>query len=90
MNNLLSASLNIKYIGENESEACYFVGDRQSNVQFRLNNACHLRKIIAVNGSKLVFKEILPTMDVDFVRTGQSTVLPFPFKYIREYAQFKK
>jgi hypothetical protein len=90
MNNLLNASLNIKYFGENGSGACYFVGDRQSNVQFRLNNAYHLRKIVAVNGSKLVFKEILPTMDVDFVRTGQSTVLPFPFKYIREYAKFER
>lgn len=90
MDDLFSASLNIKYFGENESEAHYFVGDRQGTIQFSINNACHLRKIAAVNGSKLVFKEILPTMDVDFVRTGQSTVLPFPFKYIREYAQFEK
>ncbi len=84
MSNLFSASLNIKYFGENESEAYYFVGGRQEMIQFSINNACHLRKIVAVSGSKLRFKEILPTMDVDFVRTGQSTVLPFPFKYIRE------
>ena len=90
MDDLFSASLNIKYFGANESEAHYFVGDRQGAIQFSINNACHLRKIVAVNGSKLVFKGVLPTMDVDFVRTGQSTVLPFPFKYIREYAKFEK
>jgi len=90
MNDLFSASLNIKYFGANESEAHYFVGERQGAIQFSINNACHLRKIVAVNGSNLVFKEVLPTMDVDFVRTGQSTVLPFPFKYIREYAKFEK
>lgn len=90
MDDLFNASLNIKYFGANESEAHYFVGDRQGAIQFSINNACHLRKIVAINGSKLVFKEVLPTMDVDFVRTGQSTVLPFPFKYIREYAQFEK
>lgn len=25
-------------------------------------------------------------MDVDFMRLGSLTVLPFPFKYLREYA----
>lgn len=89
MSTLFEASLNIKYFGENESEAYYFVGERRENVKFSFKNACHLRKIKAVNGSRLVFKELLPTMDVDFVRTGQSTVLPFPFKYIREYAKFE-
>ena len=90
LNNLFNASLNIKYFGETEDEAFYLVGDRRENVQFSFTNACHLRKIVAAKGSKLVFKEILQTMDVDFVRTGQSTVLPFPFKYIREYIKFTK
>jgi hypothetical protein len=85
---LFDASLNIKYFGETEKEAYYFVGDRRDKVQFSFKDACHLRKIVAVNGSKLIFKELLPTMDVDFVRTGQSTVIPFPFKYIREYLNF--
>jgi len=90
MNSLFNASLNIKYFRENESEAYYFVGDRRDRVKYSFNNACHLRKIKSVNGSKLIFNEILPTMDVDFVRTGQSTVVPFPFKYIREYTMFEK
>jgi hypothetical protein len=82
---LFDATLNIKYFGETEREAFYCVGDRRENIQFSFKDACHLRKIIAVNGSKLIFKKLLPTMNVDFVRTGQSTVIPFPFKYLREY-----
>ncbi|MCP2730603.1 hypothetical protein [Limnofasciculus baicalensis] len=82
---LFDASINIKYFGETEKEAYYFVGDRRDKIQFSFKDACHLRKIVAVNDSKLIFRQILPTMDVDFVRTGQSTVIPFPFKYIREY-----
>ena len=88
LEDLFAASLNIKYFGETEKEAYYFVGSRRENVQFSFKDACHLRKIVAVNDSKLIFRQLLPTMDVDFVRTGQSTVIPFPFKYIREYKNF--
>ncbi|MEH2376099.1 hypothetical protein [Nostoc sp.] len=84
---LFDASLNIKYFGETEKEAYYFVGDR--NVKdYSFKDACHLRQIVAVKESKLIFRQLLQTMDVDFVRTGQSTVIPFPFKYIREYQNF--
>ncbi|MEH1884670.1 hypothetical protein [Nostoc sp.] len=85
---LFDASLNIKYFGETEKEAYYFVGDRREKIQFSFKDACHLRQIVAVNDSKLIFRQLLQTMDVDFVRTGQSTVTPFPFKYIREYKNF--
>ncbi len=90
LNTLFDASLNIKYFGETDSEAYYFVGDRRESVQFSIKDACHLRKVAAVKGSKLIFKELLPTMNVDFVRTGQSTVVPFPFKYLREYMGFEE
>ncbi len=89
LDTLFDASLNIKYFRETDFEAYYFVGDRRENVQFSFKDACHLRKVVAVNGSKLILKELLPTMNVDFVRTGQSTVVPFPFKYLREYMGFE-
>ncbi|MDJ0733805.1 MAG: hypothetical protein QNJ47_06905 [Nostocaceae cyanobacterium] len=88
LEDLFDASLNIKYFSETEEEAYYFVGGRRENVQFSFKDACHVRRIAAVKGSKLIFRQLLPTMDVDFVRTGQSTVIPFPFKYIREYKNF--
>jgi hypothetical protein len=84
---LFDNSLNIKYFGETETEAYYFVGNRLAQIQTSFKDACHIRKIIAIEGSKLIFKDLLKTMDVDFVRTRQSTVIPFPFKYIREYHQ---
>lgn len=87
---LFDSSININYFGETDSEAYYFVGDRRENVQFSFKDACHLRKVVAVDGTKLIFKELLPTMNVDFVRTGQSTVVPFPFKYLREYVKFEE
>lgn len=89
MNDLFNENIDIKYFGETDHEAYYFVGEKLGNIKLSINNACHLRKIVAVDNSKLRFKEILPTMDVDFVRTGDSTVLPFPFKYLREYSKFK-
>lgn len=88
LEHLYDASLNIKYFGQTETEAYYFVGNRRENVEYSFKDACHLRRIVAVENSKLIFRQLLPTMDVDFVRTGQSTVIPFPFKYIREYQSF--
>jgi hypothetical protein len=79
------ANLNIKYFGVSSAQAYYFVGDRRGTVQQSFRDACHLRKIIADPGSQLVFDQLLQCMNVDFVRTGQSTVVPVPFKYLREY-----
>ncbi|WP_373479485.1 hypothetical protein [Geminocystis sp.] len=84
LNSLFANSLNINYFGETDTEAYYFVGDRTDQIQTSFKDACHIRKIIAIKGCKLIFRDLLKTMDVDFVRTGQSTVIPFPFKYIRE------
>lgn len=87
LNNFFKGQININYIKENDKEATYFVGDQREKVQDSYSTATHLRKIKAVGDSELIFKELLPTLDVDFVRTGQSTVLPFPFKYLREYKE---
>lgn len=78
-------NININYFGETETEAHYFVGCSVEAINSSFKDSCHLRKIVAVKNSQLVFQDLLKTMDVDFVRTGQSTVIPFPFKYIREY-----
>lgn len=84
---LFESLFDIKYYDETETDAYYSVGVSPSSIdqKYSFKDACHIRKIIAVEGSKLIFQELLKTMDVDFVRTGQSTVIPFPFKYIREY-----
>ena len=42
-----------------------------------------MRKVISL-GEELEYEEALPLMAVEFVRNSQYTVLPFPFKYLRE------
>ena len=47
--------------------------------------AAHVRKILPYKGTSLFFQDYLETMNVTFIRNGQITVMPFPFKYLREY-----
>ena len=49
------------------------------------NVRCVIIPNSGVEGSKLIFKKVLPLMGVEFVRYGMLTVVPFPFKYLREY-----
>lgn len=39
-----------------------------------------------VKNSSLILKDILSLLGVEFVRYGMLTVMPFSFKYLREYA----
>ena len=81
---LLPALCDIKYFEENENKACYFAGEKGQGMKRKIKSACHIREVEAIEGSDLILRDILPTMDVDFVRTGQSTVVPFVFKYLRD------
>ena len=84
MERLLPALCDIKYFEENENKACYFAGEKGQGMKRKIKSACHIREVEAIEGSDLILRDILPTMDVDFVRTGQSTVVPFVFKYLRD------
>lgn len=68
----------------------YYVGAAQDMLRYTSNNAVLIRKIDPVPGSSLIFNELLPLMNVMFVKNGQLTVIPFPFKYIREYMLSEK
>lgn len=86
---LFASNTNIYYQDENATEAFYFVGVVPKQIQTSFQNATNIRKIKAVKNlkgqqSKLVFDQLLQTMAVDFVKQGSLTVLPFPFKYLRE------
>lgn len=48
-------------------------------------NAANIRELCTEGSGKVDIERVLPLMDVDFVRNGQLTVVPFPFKYLREY-----
>ncbi|SFE47282.1 hypothetical protein [Thermoflexibacter ruber] len=86
---LFASNTNIYYQNENATEAFYFVGVVPKQIQTSFQNATNIRKIKAVKNlkgqqSRLVFDQLLQTMAVDFVKQGSLTVLPFPFKYLRE------
>ena len=53
----------------------------------KLERASVIREVQAEDDNELIFEELLPLMGVDFVKLGMLTVIPFPFKYLREYAR---
>lgn len=81
--------LNIKYeYNENDfldgHTFMYYVGAKSKKLAYP--NACCMRKVISL-GETLEYEEMLPLMTVEFVRNSQYTVLPFPFKYLREFVK---
>lgn len=90
---LFASNTNIYYQINNDTEGFYFAGIIPTKVQTSFINATNIRKIKAIDNlqgqpSKLVFDKLLPTMNVDFVKHGSLTVLPFAFKYLREMSKY--
>ena len=81
---LLSGCLDIRTYKE-EERTFYFVGDIGAGMQTTVGRAANIRELCADDNGKVDIASLLPLMDVDFVRNGQLTVIPFPFKYLREY-----
>lgn len=75
----------INYIKLNEKEALYNVGEKGSGMNTSISKSSIIRKIEAIEESELIFEKLLPLMGVYFVRYKMPTVIPFPFKYLREY-----
>jgi hypothetical protein len=83
---VLGSQLSINYREIiDKQEALFFVGSKDKAIGTTFNRAATIRKVVASEGSTLFFNELLPLMNVDFVRNEELTVLPFPFKYIREF-----
>lgn len=62
----------------------YYVGTKRGDLKFSVHNACAIRRIYS--DDELPDPEkLFPLMTAEFVRNEQYTVLPFPFKYLREY-----
>ena len=78
--------LDIYYKNTDES-VLYSSGQIGSGMNTTVARAAHVRKIIPYKGSNLFFQNYLETMNVTFIRNGQLTVIPFPFKYLREYVK---
>ncbi len=87
---LMSSSLDIKCFKINDTDFAYFVGAIGAGLDSSwLHRAPNIRIVKASEPGLYPYfvKKILPLMNVMFVRTGQLTVMPFPFKYIREWVE---
>ncbi|GEO68308.1 hypothetical protein [Levilactobacillus acidifarinae] len=68
----------------------YYVGQQQP-LDLKMTRAVQLKKIVAVDTNRsvldnqLAFNVLENLLQVGFIRYQQYTILPFPFKYIREY-----
>ena len=81
---LLSGCLDIRTYDE-DGHTYYFVGDIGAGMQTTVGHAANIRELCTEGSGKVDIERVLPLVDVDFVRNGQLTVVPFPFKYLREY-----
>jgi len=62
----------------------YYSGYRGESLKASIPHACRIRKVTST-GDILHFEKYLPLLEVDFVRASAWTVVPFPFKYLREW-----
>lgn len=85
-NDLLSGNIDINFIRIGNDSAMYCVGEVGNGLKYTFERTSVMREIQAVPGSEMIFEKLLPLMGVEFVRYGMLTVVPFPFKYLREYA----
>lgn len=88
---ILDSQLDIHQFKESDN-FYYFVGVKGSGIQQQISRASIIREIGIINNSDFLFDKLLPLMNVDFVKNGELTVLPFPLKYLREWIKcnFKK
>ena len=63
----------------------YSVGICGSGMKPSIQNSAIIRTVEQKKTGNADFSRLLPLMNVSFVRNGQLTVIPFPFKYLREY-----
>ena len=81
---LLGASLDVKCFTEGNA-GYYFSGIIGGGMRSDVGCAANIRKIEPYKDAPLMLEELMPLMTVTFVRNKQLTVVPFPFKYLREY-----
>lgn len=78
---LFKSMMDINYYTKDD-DIYYFVGVSSDKINQSFRNACVIRKVVADNENE--FKNIINLLAVEFVKNGQYTVIPFPFKYINE------
>lgn len=80
---ILGGTLDIRLFSHQGAQY-YYSGYHAQSLQRSLPHACRIRRVTSTSGSP-EFEPYLPLTEVDFVRASAWTVLPFPFKYLREW-----
>lgn len=86
---LLTSCLDIKCFEKN-GEFYYFVGEIGEGMRSSISHSANIRQISKYKDAPSFFEQLLPLMSVSFVKNGQLTVIPFPYKYLREYIKTVK
>ena len=84
---LFPAVTDIKSFDTNENSLHYFSGIIGAGMKRDISTAANIRMVDTYRHSKLFFNDLLRLMAVTFVRNGQLTIMPFPFKYLLEGIQ---
>ena len=82
----LSSCLDIKSF-RIDGALYYFVGLIGEGMKYAIHNAANIRTIDPYGDAPEFFEKLLPLMNVSFVKNEQLTVIPFPFKYLREWVK---
>ena len=84
-----ASMVDINFIEEN-NEVRFWAFKKMNAIQTKVFPKTNVvRRLKPWGNSKLLFDKISPTLNVDFVRLESPTVLPFPFKLLREYQSMK-
>lgn len=86
-NELFPAVTDIKCFAKKDYSLNYFSGIIGEGMRRAIPTAANIRLVDTYLNSKLFFEDMLKLMAVTFVRNGQLTIMPFPFKYLLEYAR---
>ena len=85
----MRGSYDITLLYESPEACAYSVGSRRAPSSATQAKSIAVRLVRAHRGSAEAFRELLPTLTATSIRLGSATVLPWPVKYIREWAQMQ-
>ena len=85
---IFGGTLDIRHFCEGKTQY-YYSGYSDKSLKWTLPHACRIRKVTSM-GELLQFERYLPLLEVDFVRANGWTVIPFPFKYLREWGKLQQ
>ena len=80
---LFGGVLGIRHFCKDDAQY-YYSGYLGKSINRSFPHACRIRKVCPT-GQTLQFQRCHPLLEVDFIRANGWTVIPFPFKYLREW-----